>query len=1078
MKRTANAGQPFWGRGLSLSVVLLIGLMLAVNSTANAQAMLGARNSATQALRMKALDVNVSIRGAFAQTQVQMVFQNELAERTEADFEYVVPDGSVVTHFAYWFKDEKVVARVVEKERALAIYQAITTRQRDPALIERISKNKFRARIFPIEPNADLKVEMRWVQVLSSDAKGIFYKFPLKPQEEGKGTLENLSLRVKAIPDAGVTKVVNNYKLTPKTEEKAQVLHLTEKNYRPSQDFLVRFERPARALHTSLFAAPSGGRDGFFALALTPSQNLKAPKLSLDGIATYSVLPARLPNLRAHQTFVVVGRYRPNAGNKPASIALSGFGANTARQTLNFSGKREDNNLASKLWAAMQIEELSPNQKTAERNRERLIALSTRFTLPSSVTSWLAVPKEEWENFKQQIAWSDIERIGPQLYQLKKRGKLRTPVAKRLRSQFYKACYTLGENPAERLAEYLEVEERQRRAALETALQNECYKTTQLLAEAIASGQNAKAARYRRRIGQLNRRLRQSPQQGIADANNQLIYRTATEWAEAKLQPTVDEKRVLRLENRLRRLQPNATSNAQKFKQDSSNIKLREILSRDAQDIIEEIAAGRANSEKVKALEHKAAQLGVRVGLNGPDILRESTRNQAHRRAISLASRYAEEENEYKPKQEKIEELKTQLERLESVGVKKDVLLQAAQNDWAMSTWSLGYKWARAQHGEEANPYEAAHWRKKLEKAVKLYNAQHANGNYVSMLSVDELLTDAEIHYLSDRVNGLRNQRKTEASLKNQDPQDLKRIDSELEKILNSMTPQARQQITMGQGWVTSDGMRDLMIAEYKKPQSNPLRTAEIEQKFIALQKDEYFTRRFINDSEIYGKLRVERLKARTQQELLAEKLQKEDATLSPAEKQRLTANQAQLAKREKELAVRMGDPLIQVQAPQDAQQVVAVFPGGEIKQMIFNTDSKQWEARFDVPTYAVEGAYTVSVIVVFKDGTRKHLTMRFHVDVTAPGGAGKALLIDKDGAKLLRLELDADEDTARVLALLPNGQKVELSPSTQQENRFFALAPLTGKGQQALELKSLNVVFILTDRAHNRTTVTVDMSR
>src|SRR5690606_2200021 len=139
-----------------------------------------------------------------------------------------------------------------------------------------------------------------------------------------KGTLENLNIRVRVVPDAGVTKVVNNYKLAPTTESQAQVFQLSEKNYRPAQDFLLRFERPVRALHASLYAAPSGGRDGFVALALTPSQNLKAPKLTFNGIATYNVLPARLPNLRAHQTFIVVGRYRPNPGNKPVGIALSG----------------------------------------------------------------------------------------------------------------------------------------------------------------------------------------------------------------------------------------------------------------------------------------------------------------------------------------------------------------------------------------------------------------------------------------------------------------------------------------------------------------------------------------------------------------------------------------------------------------------------------------------------------------------------------------------------------------------------------------------------------------------------------
>lgn len=1075
MKRTAIAWQTFWGCGLSLTALLLLVSMLLLSSQpANAQAMLDARNSATQALRMKSLQANVTIRDAFAQTQVQMVFQNELSAQTEADFEYVVPDGSLVTHFAYWFKDEKVVARVVEKERALAIYQAITVQRRDPALIERISKNKFRARIFPIEPNADLKVEMRWVQVLSSDAKGHFYRFPLKPREEGKGTLENLNIRVRAVPGAGVSKIVNNYKLTAKTENEGQVFQLSEKNYRPSQDLVVRFERPLRALHASLYAAPSGGRDGFFALALTPSQNLKAPKLTFNGIATYNVLPARLPNLRAHQTFVVVGRYRPTAANKPAGIALSGFGPNTARQSLRFSGKREDNNLASKLWAAAQIERLSPNDKIAEKNRERLIELSTRFTLPSSVTSWLAVPKAEWENFKELIAWDDLNRIGPQLVQLKKQGKLHTRLAKRLRSQFDRACYTLGKKPSTQLAEFFEEEQQERRYALQRKRNDIAYQ----MADATAVGNKQKAQRLQRQIASLNRQLGEGARQGIADAHNVRMSQLAEQWARERLQPKSNQKKLRQFEQRLSRLQSQATEDASSLQRNASKNILSSSLHPSAQKITKEIVEGRIDSEEVRKLQRQAGELGDRVGLDGQAMLQANTRELAVYRARRIASELVEGQRAYQPNQAEIQNLQEQLKRLEEIGITPDQLLQEAEKQWSWNSWQQAYRWAWAKYGQKPNPDEAAHWRRMLEDSVNIYNQNQKNQGLNYQRSVDKLLADAEYSQFQSRVSQLHNERANEISLKNRDPQKLQAIDDELEKIMSSVMPLTRKRLSQRSGTMNSWGMRDLMLAEYKKESPNPERTAEIEEKFINSQRDSYFTRSKIDDPKLYGQLRVERLKARTQQELLAEKLQKENATLSLEEKKRLTANRVQLAKREKELAVRMGDPLIQVQAPQDAQQVVAVFPGGEIKQMVFNTDSQQWEARFDVPTYAVEGAYTVSVIVVFKDGIRKHLTMRFHVDVTAPGGAGKALLIDKGGARLLRLELDADEDTARVLALLPGGQKVELSPSTQMKNRFFALAPLTNEGQQALELKSLSVVFILTDRAHNRTMVTVDMSR
>lgn len=72
----------------------------------------------------------------------------------EAEFIYELPAGAVATYFAYWAGEEKVVARVVEKEEAKKIYETITySWSRDPALIEMTRKNTFRARIFPVFPN-------------------------------------------------------------------------------------------------------------------------------------------------------------------------------------------------------------------------------------------------------------------------------------------------------------------------------------------------------------------------------------------------------------------------------------------------------------------------------------------------------------------------------------------------------------------------------------------------------------------------------------------------------------------------------------------------------------------------------------------------------------------------------------------------------------------------------------------------------------------------------------------------------------------------------------------------------------
>jgi hypothetical protein len=167
----------------------------------------------------------------------------------------------------------------------------------------------------------------------------------------------------------------------------------------------------------------------------------------------------------------------------------------------------------------------------------------------------------------------------------------------------------------------------------------------------------------------------------------------------------------------------------------------------------------------------------------------------------------------------------------------------------------------------------------------------------------------------------------------------------------------------------------------------------------------------------------------------------------------------------------RMGDPLISVEAPADAEQVVALLPPGEVKPLTFNLDKQRWEARFDIPAYAAEGEYVITVIIVLQDGTRKVLTLRYRVDLTPPTGAGQAQVVTA-AEPTLRLEVDASEDTARVAALLPWGERVELKPSTQP-HRFFTLVPVP----PAQPGTAFAVTFMLTDQAHNRTTVQVEVA-
>jgi hypothetical protein len=223
-----------------------------------------------------------------------------------------------------------------------------------------------------------------------------------------------------------------------------------------------------------------------------------------------------------------------------------------------------------------------------------------------------------------------------------------------------------------------------------------------------------------------------------------------------------------------------------------------------------------------------------------------------------------------------------------------------------------------------------------------------------------------------------------------------------------------------------------------------------------------------ITNPTLYGNLRAQRLELRANREKLEDKIKSEN---DPAQLKSLNDQRAEIMAQQKKLIARMGDPLISVQAP-DAVSVVALMPDGEIKQLVFDAQKERWEARFDIPASAAEGEYTIQIIVARKDGSRQMLKMHYSVDLTPPDGKVRMKVIDKEYSrqKVLRLEMQTDDNAARVSALLPWNQKVELMPSENTSNQFFALTPVPEDFQKS----TFPVTFVLTDKAHNRAEITV----
>ena len=61
-----------------------------------------------------------------------------------------------------WVDGAPIEAKVLAKDEARAIYDAIVRRMRDPALLEYVGTDAIQANVFPIPPGDERKIEIEY----------------------------------------------------------------------------------------------------------------------------------------------------------------------------------------------------------------------------------------------------------------------------------------------------------------------------------------------------------------------------------------------------------------------------------------------------------------------------------------------------------------------------------------------------------------------------------------------------------------------------------------------------------------------------------------------------------------------------------------------------------------------------------------------------------------------------------------------------------------------------------------------------------------------------------------------------
>jgi Ca-activated chloride channel family protein len=230
---------------------------------------------------------DVRIQDQIATTVVEEEFYNPNPRQLEGTFLFPVPKGAHVSKFTMEINGKQVEAELLASDKARGIYEDIVRKLRDPALLEYSDRDLFKARIFPIEPNAKKRITLTWSQLLKSDAGLVNFVLPLNTEKFSARPLKNVSVKVDLETRRALKSIYSpSHKVEIKrpSPTKATVGYEAS-DLKPDTDFQLFFAHEEGDLGVNLLTYKKPGEDGYFALLASPGIDTRNVKIIPKDVA-------------------------------------------------------------------------------------------------------------------------------------------------------------------------------------------------------------------------------------------------------------------------------------------------------------------------------------------------------------------------------------------------------------------------------------------------------------------------------------------------------------------------------------------------------------------------------------------------------------------------------------------------------------------------------------------------------------------------------------------------------------------------------------------------------------------------
>jgi len=222
-------------------------------------------------LTVKYHRVTVDITDQVAKISIDQVFINNHSRDIEGTYIFPLPLGASISEFAMYIGGKKVEGEILDKDRARRIYEDIVRRLKDPALLEYIGRNMFRARVYPIPAKGEKRIQISYSEILESEANLVRYIYPLNTEQFSFHPIKEVSVAVEISSKIPISSVYSpSHKVSVRKDgEKNARVSFEASNVKPDKDFVLYYSLTEDEIGLS-FLNWEGSEDNTFMLLASP----------------------------------------------------------------------------------------------------------------------------------------------------------------------------------------------------------------------------------------------------------------------------------------------------------------------------------------------------------------------------------------------------------------------------------------------------------------------------------------------------------------------------------------------------------------------------------------------------------------------------------------------------------------------------------------------------------------------------------------------------------------------------------------------------------------------------------------